>query len=297
MALITGSLPETVLERLSPEKRSKYTAERHTKRGTVEVEVRDFARSPALIAGDEETWTLRGYATVYDVAYPIGGGPEAGGWMEIVERGATAKSIKDGADVRLLVNHDGLPLARTASGTMALISDDLGMMVDARLDPSSPYAQSARSAIVRKDADQMSFAFRVLRQQWNDDYTERRIKEVQLFDASIVTYPASEATVVQMNDAAINSENRAEDEAAEDDFVAQIRVLVAQLIAGEVADPKTDSPSAEALRALVTVLQDLDWFEYIDESEEQTENVGMMRSMSLGTATAIADALRLNSVS
>jgi hypothetical protein len=171
------------------------------------------------------------------------------------------------------------------------------MMVDARLDPSSPYAQSARSAIVRKDADQMSFAFRVLRQQWNDDYTERRIKEVQLFDASIVTYPASEATVVQMNDAAINSENRAEDEAAEDDFVAQIRVLVAQLIAGEVADPKTDSPSAEALRALVTVLQDLDWFEYIDESEEQTENVGMMRSMSLGTATAIADALRLNSVS
>ena len=82
----------------------------------------------------EGAFKLRGYATVYDVPYPIAGGPEAGGWMETIARGATAKSIKDGADVRLLYDHGGIALARTASSTMRLVSDDMGMMVDADLE-------------------------------------------------------------------------------------------------------------------------------------------------------------------
>jgi HK97 family phage prohead protease len=172
-----ASLPQPVLDRLG-DTADKLTAKRSTKRGKVEVEVRTLAQAPEIKAANDNSWNLRGYATVYDVAYPIAGGPEAGGWMEIVERGATAKSIKDGADVRLLFDHDGIPLARSTSGSMRLISDDLGMMVDADLDPASPYAQSVRSAVLRGDADQMSFAFRVTRQEWNEDYTERRIKEV-----------------------------------------------------------------------------------------------------------------------
>jgi len=293
----TESLPKVVLDRLTPEQRSKLTDERNTKRGKVGVEVRLASSTPVVKTRDDSTFNLRGYATVYDVAYPIAGGPEAGGWMEIIERGATAKSINDGADVKLLMNHEGIALARTASGTMRLISDDLGMMVDADLDPESPYAQSVRSAVMRGDCDQMSFAFKVIQQNWNEDYSERRIREVMLFDASLVTYPASDATIVQMNGASMDAEERdldPEAEAVEDDLTSQIRALLAQLIAGEAAELESGSPAAQSIRALVNVLCALDWWEEIDEAEdasgdaEEYDETGasMMRSVSLAQAQA-----------
>ncbi|CAB5212406.1 COG3740 Phage head maturation protease [uncultured Caudovirales phage] len=302
------ALPEAVLERLSDEQRTKLTDERTTKRGKVGVEVRVLSQAPTVTTKSDSTFNLRGYATVYDVAYPIAGGPENGGFMEIIERGATAKSINDGADVRLLYDHSGLVLARSARagfpGTMRLISDDMGMMVDADLDPESPYAQSVRSAVLRGDCDQMSFAFRVTRQSWNEDYTERRIKEVQLFDASLVTYPASEATVAQMNAAHSEAEERELDaaaEMAEEDIAGQIRELIARLIAGEAAELESGSPAAQSIRALVNVLCALDWWEEIDEaedaegmSEEIDENEAMMRSFSLADAQAELAAVRIN---
>jgi HK97 family phage prohead protease len=266
------------------------------------LEARGFTR-PEIRLSDSGDPIFEGYATVYDVAYPIAGGPEAGGWMEIVERGATAKSIKDGADVRLLYDHGGIALARTSSGTMRLISDDMGMMVNADLDPESPYAQSVRSAVLRGDVDQMSFAFRVTRQSWNEDYTERRIKEVQLFDASLVTYPASEATVAQLNNAHPKAEERELDaaaEAVEDDLVAQIRVLLARLIAGEAAELEAGCPAAQSIQALVDVLCALDCMEQIDEAEDagmsvmMSESDDMMYSLSLVDAQAELAVVRTN---
>jgi HK97 family phage prohead protease len=297
----SDSLPEAVLDRLSDEQRNKLTGEFITRKGKTDVEIRRVGQAPT-VAKTDAGWNLRGYATVYDFAYPIAGGPENGGFMEIIERGATAKSIKDGADVRLLMDHAGLPIARTASGTMRLVSDDMGMIVDADLDPESPYAQSVRSAVLRGDCSEMSFAFRVLRQAWNEDYTERRIKEVQLFDASLVTYPASEATVAQMNFNNPKAEARELDpaaEAIEDDLVSQIRSLLAQLIAGEAAELEAGSPAAQSIRALVNVLCALDWWEEVDEcedaegtSEEMSETYDMMRSVSLLDAHAELTAFR-----
>jgi len=291
------ALPDAVVDRLTDEQRAKLTDERTTRKGKVGVEVRVLTKAPEIAAESEGSFNLRGYATVYDVAYPIAGGPEHGGWMEIIERGATSKSIKDGADVRLLYDHGGIALARTASGTMRLISDDMGMMVDADLDPESPYAQSVRSAVLRGDVDQMSFAFRVTRQQWNEDYTERRIKEVQLFDASLVTYPASEATVAQMNAAAPEAEERELDmaaEAVEEDLAGQIRELVARLIAGEAAELEAGSPAVESLRALVGVLCALDWWEEIDEAEDAEGVAEMIEEQVEGEmpmTRSLADAL------
>jgi hypothetical protein len=139
---------------------------------------------------------LEGYATVYDYAYSIGD-VDRGGFMETIMRGAAAKSSGE-ADVRLLINHEGIPLARTKSGTMTLESDDIGLRVTAELDPMNPLSASLRSAMERGDMDQMSFAFRVLRDEWNSDYSERKIYELKLFDVSMVTYPANPATVAKV---------------------------------------------------------------------------------------------------
>jgi HK97 family phage prohead protease len=140
---------------------------------------------------------LEGYATVYDYAYDIGGGPDNGGFTEVIARGATAKSAQE-ADVRLLANHSGLPLARTRSGSMTLESDDIGLRVRALLDPANPAAAEVISGMNRGDIDQMSFAFKVVRDSWSADYNKRTISEVRLFDVSVVTYPANEMALAKL---------------------------------------------------------------------------------------------------
>lgn len=166
----------------------------------IETPERETRRVERLeLRTDEATGApvLEGYATVYDYRYDIAGGPDAGGFTEVISRGAATKSAKE-ADVRLLANHDGLPLARTKSGTLSLESDDIGLKVRAQLDPANPAAAEVRSAMERGDLDQMSFAFKVLNQSWSEDYNLRTINEVKLFDVSLVTYPANPATVVQL---------------------------------------------------------------------------------------------------
>ena len=114
--------------------------------------------------------------------------------MESIQPGAFKKTLSERADVKLLVNHDGVPLARTQSGTMELREDEHGLFVEATLDPENPRVKEINSAMKRGDMDEMSFAFAAVRDQFNEDYSERSIKEVKLYDVSVVTYPASGAT-------------------------------------------------------------------------------------------------------
>lgn len=163
---------------------------------TPEREVRQLAKLEVR-STDGGAVAISGYATVYNYPYSIAGGPDAGGFTETISRGAAAKSAQE-ADVRLLVDHTGVPLARTKSGTLTLESDDIGLRVSAELDPSNPLAAQVRSAMERGDLDQMSFAFKVLRDEWSADYTKRTISEVKLYDVSLVTFPANPATVAKL---------------------------------------------------------------------------------------------------
>jgi HK97 family phage prohead protease len=106
--------------------------------------------------------------------------------------------LNDGADVRLLIDHEGVPLARTKSGTLALEEDERGLRVEAELDPANPDAMRVLSAMRRGDLSQMSFAFRTVKDSYNSDRSVRELKEVQLFDVSIVTFPAYEETVAEL---------------------------------------------------------------------------------------------------
>jgi HK97 family phage prohead protease len=181
---------------------------------TRNLELRAFPARGIELRAEGETVEFRGYATAYEHTYAVGGGPDAGGWLETVAAGAGRRTLNARPDVRLLVNHEGLPLARTRSGTLLLEETEQGLMVVApALDLRNPRVQELRSAMDRNDVDEMSFAFRVTRQEWNADYTERRIIEYALdvagSDVSIVTYPANPATVASLRAAANVDELRA----------------------------------------------------------------------------------------
>lgn len=136
--------------------------------------------------------SLVGYAAVWDSP------SEPLPYTEFVRRGAFAKTINDGADVRLLIDHTGVPLARTRSGTLNIEEDENGLLVEADLDPLNPDAARVISAMRRGDMSQMSFAFRSIKDSWNDDRSIRELREVQLFDVSVVTFPAYEQTIAEV---------------------------------------------------------------------------------------------------
>lgn len=185
-------LPESVQARLQAQGLDVGVVDR-VARGLFELRFR-----PEFRFNDDGSVFLHGYATVYGHPYEVMGGPPYG-WVETIAHRACDVSVTQGADVRLLINHDGMALARTKSGTLRLESDDVGLYSCApNLDMRSPTVQSLVSAMQRGDMDEMSFAFRAIQQDWNDDYTERQITEVKLYDVSVVTYPANPATVTSL---------------------------------------------------------------------------------------------------
>ncbi len=155
-------------------------------------ETRSIAYTTLELRAEADSDTLIGYAAIFDAP------SEPMPFTEFVRRGAFAKTLNDGADVRLLVDHEGVPLARTKSGTLMLEEDERGLRVEAKLDPMNPDAQRVLSAMRRGDLSQMSFAFKAVKDSFNADRSVRELKEVQLFDVSVVTYPAYEDTIVSL---------------------------------------------------------------------------------------------------
>lgn len=157
-------------------------SEKEIRRG-VPVEIREDEAGEIKVAG---------YAAVFGEETNIGGM-----FTEVIERGAFKKAIgRD--DVVFLINHEGLPLARTRSGTLTLAEDDHGLYMEAMLDQSDPDVRSIVPKMKRGDLDKMSFAFVPLRQMWDDSgkMPKRSIQEAQLFDVSIVTTPAYNGTEI-----------------------------------------------------------------------------------------------------
>jgi HK97 family phage prohead protease len=160
------------------------------------------------IADSGPALRLTGYSSRTGVGYQVGD------FTESIERGAFRRTLAANADVQLLVNHSGVPLARTKSSTMQLSEDEHGLLVEATLDPESPDVQSVARALARGDLDEMSFAFRVGdtpdAQSLNDDYTQRTIRDcdIHLGDLSIVNHGANPATSVGISSGASLADRR-----------------------------------------------------------------------------------------
>lgn len=160
-----------------------------------EREVRFNAASPIELRadGDDGLAHVVGYAAVFGQETDIGGY-----WREVIAPGAFSEALKRGDDTTFLINHRGLPLARTSSKTLLLSEDGHGLRVETDLDTSDPDVQRVLPKMKRGDLSKMSFAFRAVHEEWDEtgDTPLRTIHEVELFDVSIVTDPAYEGTEI-----------------------------------------------------------------------------------------------------
>jgi len=149
---------------------------------------------PAEIRAEADGIRVEGYAAVFNQETEIGGY-----FREKIDAGAFSDAIgRD--DVVFLINHEGLPLARTRSGTLTLAEDDHGLRISTTLDPDDPDVKSVAGKMKRGDLDKMSFAFFPEVQEWDEsgDMPLRTIKRASLYDVSIVTTPAYDGTEIAL---------------------------------------------------------------------------------------------------
>jgi HK97 family phage prohead protease len=211
--------------------------------------------------GDDKSLTIRGYAALFGSI-----SKDLGSYRERIAPGAFARSIREGADVKALINHDASHLlGRTKNGTLTLEEDSRGLKFVCILNPDSQAARDYHASIKRGDMDECSFAFTVPEggDVWDEAqdasgqrYKRRTLRDVNLLDVSAVTYPAYNSTSVGARSAQPDyQDNAAAWLASKKRFLANLteqieREALCGSILDRVMNTQTDEQRAEADREL-----------------------------------------------
>lgn len=152
-------------------------------------EIRRADANPALAE-------FRGYASVTGVQYDVAGGPDMGGWTEIMAPGAFKRTLGREQNRALLFHHDGSKvLATTRAESLTMTEDEVGLLVSAQLDTRVSWINDLVMQVEAGTIDEMSIGFYAIGSEWSKDYAERTITEVRLVEATITWAGANGATV------------------------------------------------------------------------------------------------------
>jgi hypothetical protein len=142
---------------------------------------------------------LVGYAAVFGKR-----SQNLGGFVEVIRRGAFARSLRENPDVRAFVEHNPAHIiGRRTAGTLQIEEDAQGLRVE--ISPAN--TQSGRDVVENIRAgnlDGMSFAFRVPDPKKGQivDFDEspylRELLDVDLLEVSVVAMPAYLDTAVAL---------------------------------------------------------------------------------------------------
>jgi Escherichia/Staphylococcus phage prohead protease len=158
-------------------------------------------RSFELRAADGVDFVLEGTAVSYDcLSQELS--DFRGSFRERIMPGAFTRSLKEGADVKCLFNHDqNFLLGRTKSGTLQLQDTPKGLRFRCQLDQNNSTHRDIYASVKRRDLSECSFAF--IPTQGGDTYDQvtengkrfrrRTVTDADLFDCSVVVSPAYNA--------------------------------------------------------------------------------------------------------
>lgn len=143
---------------------------------------------------DGGTLYIEGYFAVFDSIYEV-----CPGITESIAPGAFAGALS--GDVRALTNHDTtLVLGRNKAGTLELWEDANGLWCRASINREDTDAMNLYHRVQRGDVDQCSIGFEIAEEdvEFREDGSAHwTIKKVEpLYEVSVVTFPAYEATSV-----------------------------------------------------------------------------------------------------
>ena len=144
---------------------------------------------------------IRGYAATFNSP-----SKDLGGFTETIAPGAFKRALREGQEVKFLFNHSAdYVCGRTGNRTLALEEDERGLKFRCQLNPNVTWHRDLFESIKRSDISECSFAFKAsdAGQRWEQCRDKsgrpcvvRTLTDVDLIDASCVTFPAYNQTSV-----------------------------------------------------------------------------------------------------
>ena len=158
---------------------------------------REYRNIAGNLAPQEDEKRVTGYATTFGVPYKLYGSNSYEIW-EVIDKNAFDKTDMD--DVIMQYDHEGRVFARTRNNTLALRSDEHGLLIDADLS-GTELGRQLYEEIKGGYTDKMSFGFTVRGDKWEDEMIDgvqkstRTITDIgKLYDVSAASIPANDST-------------------------------------------------------------------------------------------------------
>ena len=138
-----------------------------------------FGQSLELKSADDKTGEIEGYGSVFGVEDPYG---------DIVAPGAFAETLRESRAVKMLWQHR----ADQPIGVWTdLIEDRRGLRLKGRISTDISVGQDVLAMLRMGAIDGLSIGFRTRKSEWDDAKSIRTLTDVELWEVSVVTFPAN----------------------------------------------------------------------------------------------------------
>lgn len=147
------------------------------------------------LAGDDETRTFEGYGSVFDTVDSYGDTIVKGAFKATLKEWKAQKKLP-----KLLLQHGGGGFFGGAADDMIPIGkwdemheDDHGLYMKGRLfDVDTDRAKATYAALKAGELDGLSIGFRTRKSKMDEETGIRTLTDIQLFEVSLVTFPAND---------------------------------------------------------------------------------------------------------
>lgn len=198
-----------------------------------------------------EAGQFTGYLSVFD---------EVDAYMDTIKRGAYKKTLRERKKFPILWSHDPtVPI-----GSFTGKEDEKGLLIDGSLNLDVQKGKEARSLILRGDVDGLSIGFDAVKwgMEERDGVNVRVLKEIRLWEGSIVTFPADQhARIMQAKAASIL---RRPEDLTDEDLEEWLRCLpdeqrrrIESLLRSEPEAPSTRDSEQPMLMAMDRMIRRL----------------------------------------
>ncbi|GIP38314.1 hypothetical protein J31TS4_15940 [Paenibacillus sp. J31TS4] len=172
------------------------------------------------VDGDGQEMVIEGYFAVFNQPTELWAGA-----FEQIAPDAFNSTL--GNDVRALINHDTMfVLGRNKAGTLELKADSHGLWGRVKVNPNDSDAVNLYERVKRGDVDQCSFGFNILKEDidFRDDGSVLwTLRNIDLHEVSVCTFPAYQATGVQARKAELEQHKSRQLEQRKQNLKARLR--------------------------------------------------------------------------
>lgn len=147
------------------------------------METKEYFVNAEIKAMNDEDGTFEGYASTFGNIDSTG---------DIIEQGAFLKSLQS-REPKVLWQHD---MRKPVGKVMDIREDNKGLWVKVKLATATTLGKDAYEYMKADIINRLSIGFRIKEYEHDTDSELRRIKEVELFEFSLVTIPANEMATV-----------------------------------------------------------------------------------------------------